>query len=138
MHNAANPHIWHFDKLDYGVRQILRRRRVVTPAGRNFLPYHLDEPCLTAFPNDATVAAALAEAGLPRTTLEAAVRKFVCPDPQIAGFGYQQSIAKHLEAHLRTALAVPPLNQRSSRVSPRLNEKADLGLKTVAQNEVQH
>jgi hypothetical protein len=92
------------------------------------VPYHLDESRFIAFPDDATVEAALAEAGLPRTTLEATIREFVCPASQVEGFGYQQSIADHLEAHLRAALAVSPLNQGSVRVSPSLNEKADLVL----------
>lgn len=90
------------------------------------MPYHLDESRFTAFPNDAAVAAAFAETGLPRTALETAVRAFVCPAPPVAEFAYQQSIAVHLEAHLRAALAVPPLQEASSRVSPALNEKADL------------
>lgn len=90
------------------------------------MPYHLDESRFAAFPDDATVGAALAEAGLPRTALETTVRAFVCPAPPVVGFGYQQSIAVHLEAYLRAALAVPPLQEASGRVSPTLNEKADL------------
>lgn len=92
------------------------------------MPYHLDEVCFASFPSDPTVTAALAEAGLPRATLEAAVNAFVCPDPKVEGVGYQQSIAKHLEAHLRAALSVPPLQQVSTHISPALNEKADLAV----------
>jgi hypothetical protein len=44
----------------------------------------------------------------------------------VAGTGYQQFIARHLETHLRSTLAVPPLQQASPRVSPALNEQADL------------
>lgn len=92
------------------------------------MPYHLDEPRFANFPDETTVEAALVDAGLPRSTLCAALQAFVCPAPQVAGFGYQQSIAGHLQEHLQSALAKPPLQQRSSRVSPNLNEQADLVL----------
>jgi len=90
------------------------------------LSYHLDEIRFASFPNEVIVTTALAEAGLPRGMLEAAMHSFVCPTVQVEGVGYQQSIAKHLEEHLRAALTMPPLQQVSSRVSPALNEKADL------------
>jgi hypothetical protein len=90
------------------------------------VPYHLDEPRYAAFPNEERVAIALTKAGLPRTAIEGAVRAFVCPAPPVAGFGYQQSIARHLGTYLRAVLAVPPLQESSGRVSPALNEKADL------------
>lgn len=92
------------------------------------MAYYLSDCRFAAFPDDAQLGAALKAAGLPRATLEAAIKAFVCAAPLQDGFGYQQSIADHMEAHLRSALAVPPLHHVSTRVSPNLNEKADLAL----------
>jgi hypothetical protein len=92
------------------------------------MAYHLDDLRFAAFPDDAIVSTALAGVGLPRPAIEAAIRAFVCNAPQTPGFGYQQHIADHLEAHLRTSLAVPPVQQLPTKVSPALNEKADLAL----------
>jgi hypothetical protein len=81
-----------------------------------------------AFPDASRVAAALASAGLPLGSLEAAIRAFVCPDARRPGFGYQQSIADHLQSHLRSTLSTSGLRPVSTRVSPNLHEEADLAL----------
>lgn len=92
------------------------------------MAYHLDDIQFAAFPNQDAVSVGLARAGLSRESIDAALRGFVCAEPQIPGFGYQQHIAEHLESHLLRVLAQPPVQPLSTRVSPELNENADAAL----------
>lgn len=93
------------------------------------MPYHIVAVEHRCFPNDGAVDNRFSLAGMTLSGFEAALKDFVCAQPLVSGFGYQQSIADHLERFLANVFTTKGATKSvSTRVSSQLNESADLAL----------
>lgn len=82
-----------------------------------------------AYPNARQLARALAPLRLSADTIVAAIEAFSTATTRIDGVGYQQTVAKELELHLKQVLVRrTALAEVSTKVSPRLGLKCDIAL----------
>lgn len=93
------------------------------------MSYHITSIEKRCFPDENLLTDALGKVNLTFNEIEEILCRFVCSDPVITGFGYQQSVATELESHLRSTLTQNNrLTSVSTKISPELNESADLAV----------
>lgn len=94
------------------------------------MAFHVRRPIKRhAYPNERRLARALGPLRLSADTIVSAVETFSTATDRIDGVGYQRTVAKELELHLKRVLIDrAALVEVTTKVSPRLGLKCDIAL----------